>query len=132
MPKVEWNGDQIIALCEKAVMDGMEEFARVDVLPLADENCPTDSGVMKGSHAVIRDGVAVIAGPHNEGDSMGGEKGQVVIGYGGAASAYVERQHEDMTLSHPSGEAKWLENAFNAKQSELSEKVRSRVAGVLK
>lgn len=132
MPRVEWHSDQIIDACEKAATDGMEEFARVDVLPLADENCPTDSGVMKGSHAVIRDGVAVEAGPHNEGDNMGGEKGQVVIGYGGAASAYVERQHEDMTLSHPSGEAKWLENAFNAKQSELSEKVRSRVAEVLK
>ena len=113
-------------------MDGMEEFARVDVLPLADENCPTDSGVMKGSHAVIRDGAAVDAGPYNEGDNFGGERGQVVIGYGGAASAYVERQHEDMTLSHPSGEAKWLENAFNAKHSELPEKIKSRLAGVLK
>ncbi len=112
-------------------MDGMEEFARVDVLPLADENCPTDSGVMKGSHAVIRDGVAVMAGPHNEGDNFGGEKDQIVIGYGGAASAYVERQHEDMTLSHPSGKAKWLEDAFNTKQSELPEKIKVRVAGVL-
>ena len=132
MPKVEWKWDQILAQVEKAVMDGMEEFARVDVLPLADENCPTDSGVMKGSHAVIRDGAAVDAGPYNEGDNFGGERGQVVIGYGGAASAYVERQHEDMTLSHPSGEAKWLENAFNAKQSELPEKIKSRLAGVLK
>jgi hypothetical protein len=115
MPKVEWKGDQILAQAEKAAMDGAEEWARVDVLPLADENCPTDSGTMKGTHAVLRTGPL-----------------QIEIGYGGAAAAYTERQHEDLTLSHPSGEAKWLENAFNAKQSELSEKVRSRVAGVLK
>lgn len=131
MPKVEWHGEKILADCAKAAMDGMEEFARVDVLPLADESCPTDRGVMKGSHAVIRDGVAVMAGPHNEGDTFGGEKDQVVIGYGGAASAYVEKQHEDMTLSHPSGKAKWLEEAFNEKQGELPEKIKARLAGVL-
>lgn len=132
MPKVEWYGDKIVEQCKKAAMDGAEEFARVDVLPLADENCPTDRGVMKGSHAVVRDGAAVVVGPHNEGDNFGGEKDQIVIGYGGAASAYVEKQHEDMTLSHPSGKAKWLEDAFNEKQRELSEKVKNRVAEVLK
>lgn len=130
--KVEWNVDRILADARKAAMDGAEEWARVDVLPLADENCPTDSGVMKGSHAVIRDGQAVMAGPHNQGDTLGGGPGQIVIGYGGAAAAYVERQHEDMTLSHPSGKAKWLEDAFNEKQSALQEKVSRRVAGALK
>ena len=131
MPKVQWNQERILAAVKKAGMDGIEEWARVDVLPQADENCPTDSGVMKGSHAVIRDGSAVMAGPHNEGDTFGGGADQIVIGYGGAASAYVERQHEDMTLSHPSGEAKWLENAFNNAKPSLAEKVKARVNGVL-
>lgn len=129
--KVQWSQEKIIAAAKKAAMDGAEEWARVDVLPSADENCPTDSGVMKGSHAVIRDGVAVMAGPHNEGDTFGGGQDQIIIGYGGAASAYVQRQHEDMTLSHPSGKAKWLEDAFNEAKDKLSEKVQARVAGAL-
>jgi len=131
MPKVEWNQEKIIEAVKKAGMDGVEEWARVDVLPLADENCPTDTGTMKGSHAVIRDGSAVVAGQHNEGDTFGGGKDQIVIGYGGAAAAYVERQHEDMTLSHPSGKAKWLEDAFNEKLPELQTKVERRLKGVL-
>jgi|GEM_PF-1914599 len=131
--KVTWKNDALIeAEVRKAVLDGAEEWLRVDVLPVADQNCPTDRGVMKGSNAIVRDGAAVLAGPYNEGDTFGGKQGEVVIGYGGAASAYVERQHEDMTLTHPSGEAKWLENAFNGAQSTLSEKIKSRVAAVLK
>jgi len=54
MPKVQWNQDQIIAAAKKAAMDGAEEWARVDVLPAADECCPTDTGTMKGTHAVLR------------------------------------------------------------------------------
>jgi len=68
MPKVQWNQDQIIAAANKAVMDGAEEWARVDVLPAADENCPTDTGTMKGTHAVLR------------------ADNQVEIGYGGPAA----------------------------------------------
>ena len=113
MPITEWNADRIPKALEKAVMNGVEEWARVDVLPLADENCPTDSGTMKGTHAVLR------------------KDRYVEIGYGGAAAAYTERQHEDMTLHHPSGKAKWLEDAFNDKLKELSAKVKSRMGGVL-
>jgi hypothetical protein len=113
MPRVVWNADAILAKCKQAGMDGAEEWARVDVLPLADENCPTDTGTMKGTHAVVREGM------------------RIEIGYGGPAAPYAERQHEDMTLSHPSGEAKWLENAFNSKLPALSEKVNKRLKGVI-
>ena len=114
MPRVQWNQDQIIAAAKKAAMDGAEEWARVDVLPAADENCPTDSGTMKGTHVVLR------------------ADDQVEIGYGGAAAPYTLRQHEDLTLNHPSGKAKWLEDAFNDAQGDLQDKVQRRVAGALR
>jgi hypothetical protein len=130
MSNMKWYGNAVSARIKKAAMDGIEEYARVDLLPLADEKCPTDSGVMKGSHAVVRDGVVVMAGEHSDGSTFGCKKDEVVVGYGGAASAYVEKQHEDVTLHHPSGEAKWLENAFNETIERVTGKIKARVDGL--
>ena len=112
MSDMKWFGKQVSARIKKAAMDGMEEYARVDLLPLADENCPTDSGTMKGTHAVER------------------SQDEVVVGYGGPAAPYTVRQHEDVTLHHPSGEAKWLENAFNKTKSKVPERIKARVGGL--
>jgi len=113
MAKITWKGDAVAAKINKALLDGAEEWARSGVLPLADEKCPTDSGTMKGTHAVARS------------DS------EVVMGYGGPAAPYTVRQYEDMTLHHPSGDAKWLENAANEKISELPGILQKRVKSVL-
>jgi len=109
MSNMKWYGPAVAAKIKKAAMDGLEEFARADVLPLADENCPTDSGTMKGTHAVVRG------------------NDEVVIGYGGPAAPYTVRQHEDVTLHHPSGKAKWLEDAVNEKRPELPGKIKARI-----
>jgi hypothetical protein len=109
-----WRGKIVSGIAKKAAMDGLEEYARAQLLPLADENCPTDSGVMKGTHAVER------------------SDDEVVVGYGGPAAPYTVRQHEDMTLIHPSGEAKWLENAFNATKENAGKIVAQRLDAILR
>jgi len=113
MPKVVWNSDFILTLVEEAALDGAEEWARADVLPLSQENCPTDSGTMKGTGAVVRT------------DKI------IEIGYGGPAAPYTVKQHEDLTLNHPNGQHKWLENAWNWQLPRLSEKVGDRLKRVL-
>jgi hypothetical protein len=115
MTKVEWHGEQLAQQILQAAVDGGEEWARADVMPLADENCPTDSGTMKGTHAVIR------SGPK-----------RIEMGYGGPAAPYTLRQHEDLTLDHPSGQAKWLENAVNWQLPKLPERIKDRVQPVLR
>jgi len=113
IPKVEWNDGGIIARAKAAMRDGVEEWARAEVMPDADEHCPVKDGTLRDSHVVERKGTVI------------------TIGYGGPAAPYAERQHEDMTLSHTVGEAKWLENAFNRKLPELQKILDERLEGVL-
>lgn len=61
---------------------------------------PVDTGNLRASHYV---------------ESADGVRGPIVeIGVGGPSQPYAVRQHEDMSLRHPVGNAKFLENAFNA------------------
>lgn len=113
MPKVEWYSERVTQLIEEAVLDGAEEWARADVLTLSQENCPTDSSTMKGTGAVVR-----------------ADK-TIEIGYGGPAAPYTLKQHEDLTLNHPNGQHKWLENAWNWQRPKLWEKVRIRLERIL-
>jgi len=85
------------------------------IMPDADEHCPVDKGTMRSTSDTQRDDNA----------------GEVVGGYGGPATPYAIRQHEDATLSHTVGEAKWLENAFNRHAKEAEGMVASRLRGVL-
>ncbi|MCK9570709.1 hypothetical protein M0R72_17300 [Candidatus Pacearchaeota archaeon] len=113
IPNVEWHDDTIIAKAKAAMLDGGEEWARAEVMPAADERCPVDFGTLRDSHTVEREGTTI------------------TMGYGGPAAPYAERQHEDLTLSHVVGEAKWLENAFNDKLPELQKILDERLKGVL-
>jgi len=50
------------------------------------------------------------------------------VGYGGEASAYALRQHEDTTLRHdPGREAKWLEKTFKSDGKRVLEWVGDRI-----
>ena len=48
MPRVVWNGEALAARILSSVMDGAEEWARADAMPLAVENCPIDQGALRG------------------------------------------------------------------------------------
>lgn len=114
MAIINWHGDLVQKLVEKTAMDAVEEFCRVDVLTKADQDCPVDQGTMRATHAVIREGNAVL------------------VGYGGPAAPYTLKQHEDVSLSHPGqGKAKWLEDAFKEKLPGLEAKVGRKIKGIL-
>lgn len=113
MPKVVWRSDAILRLVEENALNGAEEWARADVLPLSQENCPVDTGTMRGTGSVVREGKTI------------------EIGFGGPSAPYTVRQHEDLTLNHPTGQAKWLENAFNWQLPMLPGRIEQRVRSVL-
>ena len=65
----------------------------------------------------------------------------VVLGYGGDASGYAERQHEDLSLRHPDptnpksraqGQAKYLETPVRERIPALRSDLRARLEGLMK
>jgi hypothetical protein len=105
---VIWNGDLVLKKVREGGLDGIEEWGRSDVEPLARENCPVDRGTMRDTHVTLR------------------TKDGVEIGCGGPSAPYAIVQHEDLTLDHTVGQAKWLENAANWCLPKLPEKVQAR------
>jgi len=103
-----WFGDGLLKGAKNKVLDGVEEWARADVMPTAKENCPVDHGNMRDSHTTQRKGKTV------------------TVGVGGSSAPYALKQHEDMSLRHTVGEAKWLENAYNSMLPRLPGKIKGK------
>lgn len=60
-----------------------------------------------------------------------GDRISVQMGYGGAASAYALKQHEDLTLRHKAGkQAKYLENPARKRADDLPERLAFRMAKI--
>jgi hypothetical protein len=113
MSKVDFDIDMQVGKITVVVLDKSEEWANV-VMEDAVANCPYDKGVLVGTHKVERTetGVKIIAGE-------------------GGAEDYAIIQHEDMSLHHQVGEAKWLENAANRHLSELVPSVNAGIGSSL-
>lgn len=88
------------------------------IMTEAKKRSPVDLGTMKSSGYVTL--------PTRQG-------GDVVVeaGFGGAAKAYAVIQHENLSYSHIDektgkqvGEAKYLENAINAKEQEVRDRIK--------
>lgn len=54
----------------------------------------------------------------------------VILGYGGAAKDYAVIQHEDLTLHHTHGQAKFLETPMLAKAPEVQSRLFKIIGGV--
>lgn len=81
---------------------------------------PVDTGTLR------RSGVLVPA--REKGSSMI----EVVMGYGGAASAYALKQHENLSYRHKEGQqAKYLEEPVKARQEKLSQNIQRRMKRIL-
>jgi hypothetical protein len=113
MSRVTWNDSDLIKDAQKRALDGCEELAfliKTDAMehcPVAEEN----GGTLRNSHVIER---------------RDAERA-VVIGVGGAAAPYAEIQHERLDFHHTTGEAKWLENAFNRHVGELPEYIKKHL-----
>lgn len=69
----------------------------------------------------------IIMPPRSEGKNI-----VVELGYGGAASAYALRQHEDLTFRHKEGKAaKYLENPVKDRIPNLELRIAGRMNKIL-
>jgi hypothetical protein len=85
------------------------------IMTEAKQRAPVDVGTLRNSGYVTL--------PRRQGGDT-----FVEAGFGGAAKAYAVRQHEELAYRHEVGEAKYLENAINAKEQQVREHVK-RIAG---
>lgn len=81
---------------------------------------PVDTGTLRRS--------GVILPAREKGTSIV----EVVMGYGGAASEYALKQHENLSYRHKEGkQAKYLEEPVMKRQLKLSENIRRRMQRIL-
>ena len=95
---------------QKAAQTALYQAGSI-IMTEAKERAPVDIGTLRNSGYVT---LPVTRG----GDTF------VEAGFGGAAKAYAVVQHEELSYVHETGEAKYLENAINAKEDEVRERIR--------
>jgi len=111
MAKIQWDHSSFLKSTVSKALDGLEEIARGPILTRCKEECPVDQGTMRGSLGVERS------------DS---EKA-VYIGGGGASAAYILRQHQDMTLNHPVGKAKFITDPIQSLSSQIPKYIEKHI-----
>lgn len=79
---------------------------------------PVDLGTLKGSGTVLM-------------PKIRGKKVTIIGGFGGAAKEYALRVHEDLSLSHTVGEAKFLERAWMERLVYMDENLARHAAKAL-
>jgi hypothetical protein len=84
------------------------------VIAEAQTRTPVDTGTLRGSGTVLP--------PEQNGSQV-----EVVAGFGGAAQQYAIRQHEDLSLSHSVGQAKFLEQPFLERAPKIPSNIAKRV-----
>jgi len=92
---------------------GLEQME--EIMAKAKSITPVDMGPLRDSGHVLP--------PEISGDQI-----EIVAGFGGAASDYAIVQHERLDFSHPSGQAKFLEQPFN----EMRTQAVANIAATLK
>jgi hypothetical protein len=105
----KWDHSAFVKETENKALDAEEEFAKTVILPQCQEECPVDKGVMRDSLGVERVG------------------DEIHIGGGGAASAYILRQHQDMSLNHGVGKAKFIQDPVEQHAKEMAEFIEKRI-----
>ena len=80
---------------------------------------PVDIGTLRNSGTVLR-------------PEMRGNQIEVQMGFGGAASAYAEIQHERTDYHHTVGEAKFLKKPLDAAKQGLAQRLAKRVNAAIR
>lgn len=109
---VRTNLDRIAAEAHQKAAAALYEVGN-EVMAQSKRLVPVDTGALKGSGYVDQPRVEL-------------GRVSVELGYGGPASAYAVRQHEDLSLRHPDGgQAKFLEQPLSA--LDLAREIAARV-----
>jgi hypothetical protein len=93
----------------------MFEVSEEKIMARAKDLSPVDEGIMRASGFVEL--------PKVEGNTV-----SVRMGFGGASSDYVVVQHEDLSLHHDVGQAKFLEQPVNEARPTLARDIVARVS----
>jgi len=104
-----WNGNAIEALIRRVGMQGIHDGAEY-ILTESINECPIDSATLRRSGTVT-----------DQDDS-------VVISYN---TPYAIKQHEDLSLHHIDGKAKFLEDPFNRNKDRVIQLVNDRIIAAL-
>jgi len=110
MSDLTWNGEAIERLIRRISMQAMHDGAE-HILTESINECPVESGTLRRSGTVI-----------DEDDS-------VVILYN---VPYAEKQHEDLSLSHIDGKAKFLEDPYNRNKDRVIQLAKDRINSALR
>lgn len=112
MAELKWYGKEVEALVKKAALSGLHDGAEAILTEAIDET-PLLSGTLHRSGTVTDV-------PTED---------AVYISFN---TPYAVRQHEDLTLRHKDGKAKYLEDPYKRNKEKVINLVGSRVAYVLK
>ncbi|MGB3944525.1 MAG: hypothetical protein WBK88_07025 [Methanothrix sp.] len=107
---VTWKGAALSGLAEKAGLAAIHKEAEM-ILTATIPRTPIDEGPLRGSGHVT--------------DVKGGSQ----IGF---STPYAVRQHEDTSLHHDEGEAKFLEKTFDERQKSAVANVGKAIGAVMK
>ena len=104
---------KVHAAAARALTDAGYELKRV-----ANVRVPKETGILEGSATV---------------EPATSSKLEAVVGYGGLASAYAARQHEETTWKHdPPQRAKWLELAAKEKGQRIMKAAGRQMRNILR
>ena len=92
MKITEWAAASVIQSAKKKAMDGLEEWAKGEVLSEMKRQCPVDQGTMRNSLGTERDD----------------ERGVIILGGGGPAEAYISIQHQRADFNHTTGKSHFI------------------------
>lgn len=119
--KITWTGinelkralSRADELAATAIKAGLVEEAE-SIMAESKSVTPVDTGVLRASGTVLP-------------PEQHGTKVTVTMGYGGAAQQYAIPVHERLGVSHPSGQAKYLEGPFLARAGKIPANVSRRI-----
>ena len=110
--------DYTIAEVEAAMPQVLNEEAQI-ILRNSQRLVPVKTGTLRRSGTIVP--------PRKK-----GTKYEVVIGYGGAASAYALQQHENLRYKHKEGKsAKYLEIPTQQQSEKMPEAIKNRLKRII-
>jgi hypothetical protein len=118
---IEWQGLDTLIGVLRAAPDHVKQWTDNELLGVAydvfnesQRQVPVDTGTLKNSGHVSSDG------------------DEINISYGGAAAGYALWVHENLTARHkPPTKAKFLEDPFNEKIGELSNRLQAGIESAI-
>jgi hypothetical protein len=109
--KANWHDAKVLAVMREAGMSGLADGAE-HILTVAIDQTPVDTGTLRRSGAVTE----------------APSENAVYVSFN---TPYAVKQHEDLTLKHKEGNAKYLENALNSEKAKVLALVAARVKAAL-